>query len=196
MDKSNGYDQIAARFAKLRGESIDGIGSSSVRSWARTLPPASTVLDLGCGTGLPLTNVLAGEGMHVYGIDASATLVQNFRKNFPNAPVMCEAVEESMFFDRTFDGILAWGLLFLISREAQVQLIGKTAKALNRGGKLLFTAPHQHTTWIDVMTEQQSLSLGSATYKQLLAESGLTLLEEFEDEGENHYYSAAIESST
>lgn len=37
MDKSNGYEGIAAVFIKGRGQAISGIGASSVRGWARTL---------------------------------------------------------------------------------------------------------------------------------------------------------------
>ena len=40
------------------------------------------------------------------------------------------------------------------------------------------------------MTSQRSTSLGTQAYKDLLAVWGLRLLEEFEDEGENHYYHA------
>jgi hypothetical protein len=40
------------------------------------------------------------------------------------------------------------------------------------------------------MTEQHSTSLGAEKYKELLTASGLSLIEEFEDEGENHYFDA------
>jgi hypothetical protein len=61
---------------------------------------------------------------------------------------------------------------------------------LQQGGSLLFTAPAQNVTWQDVMTEQLSTSLGTETYKELPAASGLLLLEELQDEGQNHYYHA------
>jgi hypothetical protein len=44
--------------------------------------------------------------------------------------------------------------------------------------------------WKDAMTEQDSISLGTEKYQELLTASGLSLVEEFEDEGENHYYHA------
>jgi SAM-dependent methyltransferase len=62
------------------------------------------VLDLGCGSGLPITKVLIDEGLNVHAVDASPTLVQAFRKNFPETPVLCEAVEDPLFFERAFDG--------------------------------------------------------------------------------------------
>lgn len=190
MDKSNGYEAAAEIFIQWRGQTDTGIGTSIVQSWARTLPKNAIVLDLGCGTGFPIAKVLFDEGLHVYGIDASNTLINTFLKNFPNACVACEAVEDSTFFNRQFDAIIAWGLIFLLSEDAQENAIQKSAIALNIGGKLLFTAPAQKTEWIDVMTGALSRSLGSDKYKALLAASGLQLLEEFEDEGGNHYYHA------
>lgn len=187
MDKSNGYEGIAASFVKSRANAI---GASSVRYWAKTLPSKATVLDLGCGAGIPIAKVLMDEGMLVYGIDASPTLVQRFHRNFPRTPVTCEAIEDSLFFERQFDAIVAWGLLFLLPNDIQELVLRKAADALLTGGSLLFTAPSQAVTWKDVMTAQQSISLGAQAYKELLAVCGLRLLEEFEDEGENHYYHA------
>ena len=190
MDKSNGYENIATTFIKSRGQAINGTGTSSVRNWARTLPATATVLDLGCGTGIPISKVLIDEGVTVYGVDASPALARAFQQNFPNILIACESVEDSLFFSRKFDGIIAWGLMFLISKEAQTRVIQKATNSLQIGGKLLFTAPHQETEWKDVMTKQRSISLGAKKYRELLSLSGLSLIEEFEDEGDNYYFNA------
>lgn len=189
MDKSNGYEKIASLFIQYRGQAVDGIGTPAVRQWVRSLPVNASVLDIGCGTGLPLTKILIDEGKDVWGIDASPSLVKTFRKNFPDIPVACESVEDSGFFERKFDGAVAWGLMFLLSEESQLKVIQKIADVLNEGGRFLFTAPDVRTTWQDVMTGETSQSLGRDKYKELLSLSGLSLIEEFEDEGENHYFS-------
>lgn len=190
-DRSNGYEGIATIFINGRGRAVNGIGASSVRKWARSLPSHSTVLDLGCGTGIPVSKILMEEGMIVLGIDASPTMVKTFKENFPDAPVVCEAVEESLFFEKKFDAIVAWGLLFLLPEKVQETVIQKAANALRTGGKLLFTATAKKQEWKDAMTEQHSISLGAEGYKKLLAASGLSLIEEFEDIGENHYFNSA-----
>lgn len=190
MDRSNGYENIAEEFIKIRGQSADGIGASCARNWARTLPSNATILDLGCGTGFPIAKVLMDEGRSVYGIEASSTLAKAFQEHFPHVPIVCEAAEDSLFFNRKFDGIIAWGLLFLLSEELQVKVMQKAANALKTGGELLFTAPYQKADWKDAMTGQHSTSLGAERYKELLFASGLSLMEEFDDEGENHYYKA------
>jgi SAM-dependent methyltransferase len=189
-DESNGYEDIADLYIKGRGEAVNGIGSSTVRTWAQTINRSSVILDIGCGTGIPVTKILLDEGLTVYALDASPTMVEAFRRNFPNVPVACESVEKSTFFNRTFDGIIAVGLVFLLSEETQRLLIAKMAAALNPGGKLLFTAPLDKVEWKDVMTEQLSRSLGADEYRKLIAATGLSIVEESDDEGGNHYFNA------
>lgn len=128
------------------------------------------------------------DGFIVYGIDASRSLIAEFRRRFPQATVACEAAEDSTFFGQTFDGIIAIGLFFLLSPETQRNLISQVALALKPSAPFLFTAPAQRATWTDIMTGRQSTSLGVETYKRILRESGLRLVDEYEDEGDNHYY--------
>ena len=136
-----------------------------------------------------MSKVLIDEGMMVYGIDASPTLAHAFHQNFPTMPIACEAGEDSTFFDRQFDGIISWGLMFLLSEQSQIKLINKAAMALKIRGKFLFTAAYDANTWDDAMTEQSSISLGAEKYKELIAASGLSSIEEWADEGENYYFS-------
>jgi cyclopropane fatty-acyl-phospholipid synthase-like methyltransferase len=188
IDESNGYEIIADIYIKGRGREFNGIGSSTARAWARTFHIGSAVLDLGCGTGIPVTKILLETGLNVYAVDASPKMVENFRQNFPAVPVACESVEQSTFFNRTFDGIISIGLMFLLSAETQQALIPKMAAALNPGGKLLFTAPHDKVEWKDAMTEQLSRSLGAEQYRELISASGISVGEELQDEGGNYYF--------
>jgi len=188
-DESNGYESIADIYIKGRGRAVNGIGSSTARDWARTFNIGSVVLDLGCGTGIPVTGILLEAGLNAYAVDASPKMVEDFRQNFPNVPVTCESVERSPFFNRTFDGIISVGLMFLLPGETQRALIPKMAAALNPGGKLLFTAPLDKVEGKDIMTEQLSRSLGAEQYRELISAAGLSVGEELDDEGGNHYFS-------
>lgn len=191
VDRSNGYEGVAAEFLAGRGSpQSSGIGARQVRAWARELSPGATVLDLGCGSGLPITDVLIDEGLDVYAVDAAPSFVAAFRHRFPDTPVACEAVEESAFFGRTFDAVLSWGLIFLMSPEAQRETLRRVGDVLKPGGRLLFTSPPGAITWNDAMTGQKSRSLGAEEYRRLLATVGLKVSREYEDEGENHYYDA------
>ena len=191
MDRSNAYESVAVEFLARRGsDRSTGVGVNEVRRWARTLPGGAAVIDLGCGPGFPITEVLVTEGLHVFGVDAAPSFVQAFQRNLPGTPVVCEAVQDSRFFDRMFDGVLAWGLVFLLSPEDQQRLIQTIAGILVPGGRLLFTSPAEAMAWNDAMTGLESRSLGAEEYRRQLWTVGLSVTSEYEDEGENHYFDA------
>src|SRR5690349_18512984 len=190
-DGSNGYDEIASIYVAGRGRRpVDGdaIGAAVVREWARGFPPGATVLDLGSGPGEPSTRILQEAGVVPYAVDASSAMVAAFRERFPDVPIEHGTVEASRYFDRTFDGVLAWGLLFLLTPATQALVIEKVARALQPGGRFLFTAPKEPLEWLDAMTGRRSQSLGAETYERLLRAAGLTWVTEAQDEGENHYF--------
>ena len=92
------------------------------------------MLELGCGHGVisevlagagPAGAGLAGAGVMLFAVDASPTLLAVFRKRFPGVRTECAAAEDSSFFGRRFDGVVAWGLIFLLEEESQRRLIAK-----------------------------------------------------------------------
>jgi 2-polyprenyl-3-methyl-5-hydroxy-6-metoxy-1,4-benzoquinol methylase len=185
-DKSNGYEEVAELFMSERDSRT---GVSTVREWSRTLAPGSSILDLGCGHGVPISQVLIEASFKLYGVDASKTVIESFRKRFPNVHAECAAFEDSSFFGRTFDGVVAVGLVFLLNPDVQFLLIRKVAQVLNSNGKFLFTSPKEKCTWGDILTHRESVSLGADRYRELLQAEGLILVGEMADEGNNHYYS-------
>lgn len=165
-----------------------GIGARTVREWAQTLAAGADVLDLGCGHGLPISAALVDEGVTLYGIDASPTMIAAFRARFPDGPAECNGAEESQFFGRSFDAVVAWGLMFLLTPETQAHLINKISAALKAGGRFLFTSPRQPCEWPDHLTGQKSVSLGAAGYRQIVEAAGMVVVGETEDEEQNYYY--------
>lgn len=189
-DKSNGYEAVASAFIAGRGRDILETGASDVADWSSCLPGGATVLDLGCGTGVPISQAFIERGFHLYGVDASPTMVAAFRARFPTVPVECAAVEESDLFGRTFDGVVAWGLFFLLDADVQRRLVAKVAAVLLSGGKFLFTAPSERGSWADAMTGRTSISLGYQAYRNALEAEGMPIVGTHRDNAHNHYYFA------
>jgi cyclopropane fatty-acyl-phospholipid synthase-like methyltransferase len=185
-DRSNGYEVVAAQFMSSRENSA--VGATTVLEWARSLPEQAAVLDLGCGHGVPISGALIAQGMTVYGVDASPTMLAAFRTRFPDAIAECSAVEDSEFFGRSFDAVVAWGLMFLLSSELQALLVAKVAAALKPGGRFLFTSPRQPCEWSDNLTGRRSVSLGEDAYRGLAEAAGLNVVGNTEDEGANYYF--------
>lgn len=186
-DHSQGWETVADRFIAMRSE----IGAALVRAWAQEcLAPSSLVVDVGCGSGVPIAKALNDDGFIVFGIDASPSLIKAFRDNLPGVSVACEPVQDSHFFGRTFAGALSVGLIFLLAANDQQTMLGRVAAALDPGGRFLFSAPKQACEWNDTLTERSSLSLGAEAYATRLNSVGLDLLRCLTDEGGNNYYDA------
>lgn len=185
-DTSYGWEAVAKEFMAVRSAT----GCAIVQRWAESLPRGGRILDIGAGSGKPLTAILVEDDFDIFAIDASPTLAAAFQQNFPKAKIACEPVETSTFFNETFDGVLAIGLIFLLTAPVQRDVIDKIAHSLKPGGSLLFSSPRQECTWNDILTGRRSLSLGIDEYQRTLTSVGLTLTNQYVDEGENHYYEA------
>lgn len=87
-----------------------------------------------------------------------------------------------------FDAVLSIGLMFLLKVEEQHLLLRRFADILVPGGRVLFTSSAKPHAWTDGMTGLESISLGADEYRRLLAAAGISVVEEYEDIGENHYF--------
>lgn len=186
-DRSEGWEQVAGQFMAIRSDS----GAALVSKWALAhLPPAGSIVDVGCGSGAPIAEALVAQGFAVFGIDASPTLIGAFRRRFPDTHTVCEPAQDSAFFHRRFDGAIAVGLLFLLAAEDQRAVLQGMAKTLLPGGRLLFSAPRQVCEWDDLLTGRRSQSLGEAAYHRLLEASGLRVAGHPVDAAGSQYYDA------
>lgn len=186
-DPSNGYEAIANQFIDVRSVS----GRAVIRAWIEDLAPGASILDLGAGSGEPITSVLIEAGFDVVALDASPAMSAAFKQNFPEVPFLCEPAETSDFFGRRFDAILAVGLVFLLPEDTQRDLIQHVYLALTPGGSFLFSAPVETGEWDDVLTGQRSRSLGMEAYSNILRKVGFARIESRRDEAGSHYYLAA-----
>lgn len=184
------YDNVFEEFVSARRREP---GVQDVTEWAKSLAPGSTILDLGCGDGIPISQTLMTAGFEVFGVDSSPKMIAAFRANLPGARAECAAIQDSAFFGRSFDAVLAWGVMFFLSAVDQETVIAKVARALKPRGRFLFTAPRPMVTWEERFAGVTftCVSLGAERYARLLSEHGLTLTDEHTDPWDNDYYLAA-----
>lgn len=95
--------------------------------------PGERVLDVGCGTG-HLTQKIADAGAQVVGVDASAAMIAEARRNFPELRFEV-ADATAMRFDEPFDAIFSNAALHWVKPpEAAIE---RMAAALKPGGRLV-----------------------------------------------------------
>ncbi|KAL8833980.1 MAG: hypothetical protein Q9170_003982 [Blastenia crenularia] len=113
---------------------------AAVQKWLAHLPPASHVLECGCGTGVPIARTIADSGFRYHGIDIAAGMVELCRKRVPEASSL-EVVDMLSYSPaRIFDGVVA-SLSFLELRyEEQVTMAGKWTQWVRPGGVFLLCA--------------------------------------------------------
>ncbi|MDZ7283097.1 class I SAM-dependent methyltransferase [Sphingomonas sanguinis] len=186
-DQSTGWEAVSDQFVAIRSQ----VGTALVRSWAKDrLPRSAAILDIGCGSGVPIAQWLVNDGFSVWGVDASPSLISAYRQNLPDMPAVCEAAQNSSFFDRTFVGVVSIGLIFLLGKGDQRKLLNSVANVLEPGGQFLFSAPREVCRWKDTLTGRASMSLGADAYAAHLTSVGLRLDDCRSDEGGNNYYEA------
>lgn len=181
------YEPVAKEFMQVRNSEI---GVSEIEDWLIQFSAGDKLLDLGCGHGYPLGKLLQQSGLQVFGIDVSPTLAEEYKRNFPKATVACESVVDSALFSHQFDGVLAWGLLFLLTEKEQIQTLNNVAGAVREGGRLLFTSPSVRAEWEDILTNTTSVSLGAEAYREILTDLGFEVQSEYDGSGNSHYYDA------
>lgn len=187
IDQSAGWEAVADQFVAVRSQ----VGAELVRSWAKArLPRSAAILDIGCGSGVPITQSLVNDGFSVWGVDASPSLISVYRLNFPDMPAVCEPAQDSSFFGRNFVGAVSIGLIFLLGDGDQRKLLTNVANVLEPGGRFLFSAPREVCGWNDTLTGRASMSLGADAYAAHLISVGLRLNDCRSDEGGNNYYEA------
>lgn len=127
-----GYDAMAENYLKSKNPN-DAATISSLEELAKVLPEGASVLDLGCGAGVPATRWLS-ERFDVTGVDISAGQLQIARKNVPKAKfIKCdmgafEAEPESL------DAVVSLLSIIHVPRDEQPGLFRSIHRWLKPGG--------------------------------------------------------------
>ena len=107
------------------------------------LTAPARILDLGCGTGRPITEYVMARGHRVTGVDQSNGLLTMARERFPKVEWVNSRIEDFDFAARgegSYHGAIAWDSLFHIERERHEGILASVHRALAPGGRLMLTA--------------------------------------------------------
>jgi ubiquinone/menaquinone biosynthesis C-methylase UbiE len=132
-----GYDQVADAYAHLE----DGTEWPRMR-WVRKLlsylSPGSSVLDLGCGSGIPADIEFSKQHL-VTGVDISQAQVSLARQNIPQGSFIHGDAGSVEFQAASFNAVISFYALEHIPRGEHENILGRIYQWLKPGGLLLIS---------------------------------------------------------
>ena len=132
---ARGYDAIGSRYERHALVSRTDERERYLRALFELVPEGSAVLDLGCGTGIPMTARLSGR-YSVVGVDVSPRQVARARCNVPSAAFACADMATVQFAPASFDAVFASYSLIHVPRRLQAGLLRSMREWLRPGGWL------------------------------------------------------------
>jgi SAM-dependent methyltransferase len=134
------YQRHGATWAKLRGDRL--AEGPWLDRFCAVLPAAAAVLDIGCGSGLPIAGELIRRGFDVAGVDGAPVMLALFQRNLPG--VQAHQVDmRHLSLNRRFSGLLAWDSFFHLSPSDQRSMFSRFqahAAPGAPGAALMFTS--------------------------------------------------------
>lgn len=135
-----GYDSIASRCLEFAQRNLAWEQSTARMSYLRKLlerlPAQAQVLELGCGAGIPCTQLLVQQA-YVTGVDISAAQIALAKQHVPDAILLQADMMTLAFPPASFDAIVAFYSIIHLPRAEQAILIQRLAQWLCPGGWLL-----------------------------------------------------------
>jgi SAM-dependent methyltransferase len=183
-----GYNELSVRYDQQYG------GDTKYRAWLGELqeriPAGGTVLDLGCGSGIPVARDLSEAGYRVTGVDISEVQVRRARELVPRAEFIRADITAITFEPVSFDAVVSLFALIHLPLEDQPSLLERIATWLRPGGLFLVTTGHSAWTgaednWLGGGVPMWWSHADAATYRQWITTAGLWVeREEFVPEGD------------
>lgn len=169
------YDKISTWYLERRSTEL--FEKPYLDHFISLLPEDKSVLDLGCGAGLPMAEYLLQQKCSVVGVDGSEVMLTEAAKNCPTMTLIHHDMR-TIKLERKFAGILAWHSFFHLPQEDQRQMFPLFREHLHPQGALMFTSgPEAGEVFSDNGGEQlYHASLSQEEYKKHLEENGFEVI--------------------
>ena len=131
-----GYNKIAESYSAQRGEFNNLLYLKKLSS---LLPGSSSILDVGCGAGVPINSYLIEKGYSVTGIDISERQIELAKKNVLQGIYSVKDMSVLKNSEYQVDAVISFYAIFHIPKEAHQELFRKFNTFLRLGGLILVT---------------------------------------------------------
>ncbi len=148
-----GYNAIAKEWDAARS-ALFPFESAFLDRLVLHLRPPARILDLGCGTGRPISEFLLGRGFAVTGVDQAEELLALARVRLPGGRWV-HGTMEAFEPDEEYDGAVMWDSLFHVPRGEIGPILRKVVGSLRPGARLMLTVGgSDHPPFTDTMYGQ------------------------------------------
>lgn len=170
------YRRRGEAWAKLRGDRL--MESAWLDRFYGLLPANAAVLDIGCGSGLPIAGELVRRGFDVTGVDGAPEMLALFQRNLPGRPAILADMRQ-LSLDCKFAGLLAWDSFFHLSPDDQRAMFARFQAHATPGAALMFTSGPGEGSAIGELEGEPLYhgSLGSEEYRALLDAHGFRVVD-------------------
>lgn len=172
------FDQLAELY---QGEhSQNPFQNARVENLGALLPAGSSVLDLGCGTGVPTARILTGAGHRVLGVDVSAGMLRLAREQVPAAEFRHANILDLPADLGPFDAVTSFFALLMLSRADIGTVLRRVTGWLRPGGYFAVGMVNFDGDSVPLEFLGVPVSISGypeAEWKDQLQEAGLTVLE-------------------
>lgn len=171
--------KIYDNFAKKYEENRDTFDTSEiVDKFYKQLDNERKILDIGCGTGEPISKYFVEHGWDVIGVDFSGEMIKLANKYVPEMTTIHEDICEVMFRRNSFDAIVAGYSIFHVPLNEHINLFNKCNKWLKPCGRMLFTYATKHWTGHEEFDGNKEFMGNELYYGHMSPENLLKKLEE------------------
>ncbi|MEU3563351.1 class I SAM-dependent methyltransferase [Kitasatospora sp. NPDC006786] len=184
-----GYDVLSEHYERAFGSGTKY--GPWIEELLGRLPGAAAVLDIGCGTGVPVARSLVAAGHRVTGVDISEVQIRRARQLVPGADfIRADATTVELPRGR-FDAVVCLYTLIHVPVEEQPALLERIAHWLRPGGWFLSTTGHRAWTgtdenWLGGGAAMWWSHADAATSRGWLVSAGFDVVhEEFVPEGDS-----------
>jgi 2-polyprenyl-3-methyl-5-hydroxy-6-metoxy-1,4-benzoquinol methylase len=183
-----GYDTLSYRYRA--DDATPGNYAPWLKQLQARLSPASRILDLGCGCGVPVARTLAAAGHQVTGVDISGVQLARARKLVPTAAFIQADATRVEFGPESFHSVISLYALIHMPLSAQPDLLRRAAGWLRPAGWLLAITGQGAWTgtedgWLGGTAPMWWSQAGAADYRGWLEDAGLRIVEQaFVPEGD------------
>lgn len=112
-----------------------------LQTMLKSMDPTKSILELGCGAGVPCTQLLAAHGYKVTANDISSSQITLARERLPHSVTLIEGDMMGLEFGQQFDAVLAMYSIFHLPRDEQSVMLRRIFGWLKPGGRLLANFP-------------------------------------------------------